>query len=589
MSADMSNESQNKPNDTPQSSPSSHSTGGAKKRTLPYRIIQKLRQTSTQEEIRQKLRLSFKGDGSEDYAEQFQQALDSGDAKTLTNHMLELKRAIELERKTKRLSYTTFKYADAFFELCQRLIERKKSIEQYQKELEIFQTEQKRKQLSPNEQIKVRQLITQLRKDLQTFQTQRDKTRELFHSLCRLRSKEIHEENSLRKSIEKYLQYVEGPQRARIEIQMKEKMKNMPYEHRVHSLQTFIQSLIQTSPSILQAEVERLIELAIDLFVNEHLDDAIAQLHKAADYQPENEEIYTLLAQCWEKKQERDKAIQNYKKACQCKPDDPKLLILLAQAYENNQKINLAILNYKKALDIQPANFALLTKLARLSFDSERWKVAIPLLLQIIDRKPHSLKTLKRLGIALIRTSEYDRGISILKNYIQRQGTDNDVDFALGLAYRSQGFYHDAFQHFKTAWSNDQTNLEFHYWYAMAHFDRGDYDEAESLARLLLQRNYEPIQTVILLAQSLRRLGKNKQAVDVIKPYIENGSKKRDLLLEYGHDCLAAGMADEAYQKLQSLVNLYPSDEEIRQAFGLACIQSKRFQEAVHYITPLAG
>ncbi|MEW6237071.1 MAG: tetratricopeptide repeat protein [Candidatus Omnitrophota bacterium] len=571
------------------SEPTPAERNGTGQRVQQKRVIDKLRQSSARRDVLKKTRMSLGEDNCAARAQEFQDALMEGDANKIENERLEIKRTLDLERKTKRMSAAAMKCAKVFLELSAHLVEQKRAVEEKQQSLSVYQSEEKRKNLNSAERIEVHNLVTQLRTLLPNYFALRDKTSGIFQTLCRMRSKEQTEESSLMRSAENYLQYVEGPQRGHLEVQIKEKMKDMPYEHRVASLKSFIENLTRLAPSIIQAEVERLLELAEEFYIEEHYDDAVAELNKAMEYRPAQEEIYSLLAKCWAQKGERERELENLAKAVECNPQNFRLVMALAEALEEDGRDLEAIPIYQKALDMQPEQFSLTAHLARLAFDRQLWKTAIPLLLKIINKKTDSLKTLRRLGIALIRTGEYDRGVSILKSVLQRGERDGQIDLNLGLAYRAKGFYSDAHRHFQAASAALPEDCESAYWLAVSHFDRGDFHETETIIRSIILRCYDPPRTSLLLSKALRRLGKTEEAAAILRTFIDHGNKEREILLEYGQVCLQAGKADEAYEKLQTLVNLHPSDEEVRLAFGLACVQSKRFQEAIRYIGPMAG
>jgi len=582
------NVSQNGAAEETPSEPTAAERNGAEQRAQK-RVIDKLRQTAVRQDVLHKARKSMSGDNCPERAQEFQAAILEGEAKKIENERLEIKRTLDLERKTKRLSSAAMKCADVFLELSDSLVKQKRAVEEKQQRLSVFQSEEKRKNLNSAEKIEVHNLVMQLRTLLQNYFVLRDRTLDIFQTLCRMRSKEQKEEASLLRSAENYLQYVEGPQRGHLEVQIKEKMKDMPYESRIASLKAFIENLARIAPSIIQAEVERLIDLAEEFYIEEHYDDAIASLNKAKEYRPAQEEVYSLLAKCWAQKGERERERENLAKAVELNPRNIRSIIALADAYEEDGRDLDAIPLYQIAIEIQPDQFSYVTHLARLAFEQQLWKTAIPLLLKIINKKADSVKTLRRLGIALVHTGEYDRGISILKSVLQRGESDGQIDMALGLAYRAKGFFSDAHRHFLAASGSLPGDSESAYWLAVSHFDRGDFYEAETIGRVLVQRSYDLSRTSLLLSKTLRRLGKADEAAAILLAFIDEGSKERELLLEYGQACLQAGNTEEAYEKLQTLANLHPSDEEARQAFGLACVQSKRFQEAIRYIGPMAG
>ncbi len=557
-----------------------------KERNRRRRMVEQMRQSFAHQDLLEKVRPPLVQKQQQEAVLEFKNVVATGDFTPIYNRWLELKRMLHIDLKTRRLSSEAQKCAHTFLKFGEHMLQSKKNLDQLQSKLKEYQSEEKRKNLEPDELIEVRNLITKLRQHLRHYPTVRDKTLDVFDQLFRLRNRDLTEEASLKQSAEKYLQYVEGPQRAHLEIQMQQKMKDMPFEKRIEALKSFIETLMQVSPSLIRAEVGRRIELATDFFINQHYDEAIQELEQARTYLPDLEEIYSLLAKCWGQKGNREKEKENLQKALEIHPTDVKTLLALAEIHEEQEEYSKVIQYYQRVVKLEPERHALVSRLARLAFENKKWKTAIPYLLQILDRHPDSKKSLRRLGIALIRIGEYERGIAILRSLLQKNIHDAEIDLALGLAYRAKEIYSDAHRCFVSAHEANPEDEETMYWLAISFYERGEYSDAEPLCKNLKERNSENLAYELIYSKILRRLGKAEEALSFLQPHLEKIRKNKEWLFEYSQVCIDAHQAEKAYPILKKLIKEHPEDEDFRNTFSQACIHTKRFGEAMEFLKP---
>ena len=260
-------------------------------RTARKKQADDLRQKSNRKELIQSIRSLLQSVQNETKSHQFEEALLNGTSKEIKNELLDVHRAIEIERKTKRLSAQTLKSIDAFEMLAGKTIQDKHTIERIQTLLEQYQSPDKRNSLTEKEKIEVRKLVYGLRQGLMCFDKIRKDTLKLCKHSFQSRSRDLGEEKTLLHSIEHYLQFVDAPQRARIETALNQKMKDLPFDSRIKSIKTFIDNLVQTSPAVKRAEADRLYEMALYFIEENHINDAIGELEKALEYAPEDRAI----------------------------------------------------------------------------------------------------------------------------------------------------------------------------------------------------------------------------------------------------------------------------------------------------------
>lgn len=543
------------------------------------------RQPSQNAEMIQSVRQAFKKALEEDPIPHFIAILKEGTLDELRNELLDIKRVLDIDGKMKRLSLKTIAAGNAFLKAAAPLLDSKKQVDRQKNELKQIQTLDKKNALLPEEKDDLRRTALQLRDVLQIHESLCGQALNFYSQYIHDRFKDLGEEAALRHSTEYYLQYVDSPQRARIEIQMREKMEGMPQERRIEALKLFIQMLVQISPSVRTAEVGRSIEMARLFREENHVDDALRELEKASEYN-ECTELFLEMAVCWKIKKERLQENASLRKAIKCDPNSIEPYLRLAQLYEEEGNAAASIPIYEKILELRPNHIPTLTHAARLAYDRKKWPLAIQWLVQLLQHKPHSQKTRMRLGIAFVQSGQIDRGLSTLQECQRRGMVEGQIDLYLGIAYRSQGHHVDAEQSFRQAVDRLPDNPEALFWLALTEFESGEYETAEKHCRLLLSKNTQNFSAMILLARSLNCLGESRQVIELLTPYVKEPKMIFGALLEYGIACMKVNQMEEAYVVFRKIINREPDNQEARNLLGQVCIQSGRFEEAMQYIAP---
>ncbi len=548
---------------------------------------EEMRQTSRRTELANSIRSILKQVKKENPVEQMRTLLSDGKADQIKSDMLDLRRNLDIDLKLKRLSQKTLTNGADFLKFSQPLINGKSQIDNLKHQLEQYKTPEKRDSLEGAEKNNLRNIVIQLRQTLQNYSLLTSQAMKLFTTYCQGRRKDMGEEAALKHSVQFYLQFLEGPQRARLSMQIKGMMEDMPFTKRIEALDKFISMIVQISPSIRDAEVGRCIEMAHHYIQEAHIDDAVKELNKALEY-GQNAEVYLELAKCWQIKGDTKEEINALKKVLQKEPEAVDPLLRLAQIQEETGNFNAAVLLYEKIIEKQPYRFRLITHLARMAFDHQLWASAIKWLTHILKEKPNSKKTIMRLGVALIRFDEIERGIVLLNGCRKKGIEDAMIDLHIGIAYYKQKHYNDAnaeFLHAVKKWPNDQEIL---YWLAQSDFDCGEYEDAERRCRSLLKSKGSTRDLAILHAKSLLRLGRVEESLLLLKPLIEKDDAPVEAMLEYGMGCLKINQVEDAYQVLKKAISVEPDNGKIRENLGLACIQSGRFAESSKYMVDAA-
>lgn len=112
---------------------------------------------------------------------------------------------------------------------------------------------------------------------------------------------------------------------------------------------------------------------------------------------------------------------------------------------------------------------------------------------------------------SMIRQQKYDDAIRIVNEGISKVGSDADLLFNRGLANYHLKKYKDAIEDFNAKLAKDPAFVEGMEWKAEALLRLKKYDEAEALAKLILERNPDSKQGQITLAVIYQEQGKKDE------------------------------------------------------------------------------
>ncbi|MGI6456305.1 MAG: tetratricopeptide repeat protein [bacterium] len=521
---------------------------------------------------------------SGEWARMVRALLEEGSPDAMNSEMLDHKRTLSLDEKRKRLSGQTLHLAQEFIQTWEHLILQTRQVQQLQFQLEYYQQPERRQFLSEQKKAELRQKVLQLRDAQEELPYLQERSRQLFEPYWQRRCHELVEEASLRAALDEYLKWVDPRVKGHLESQIRSQSEALNYEERIPTYYSFVNQLITLTPSIARADKYRLVLLGKTLLEEHNPQAAQEQFTQALRYDRRDGELYALLAECHQKKLEIDQAIGCLKKALECKPNQLRYLLTLARLFHQQRDFKNAFAYYARAFQLRPGDPALQDEFAVIAYEAEEWKTAAALLRKIHARKPESVKILRRFGIALVQSDDLEQGIQILKEVLHYADDDPQIHYFLGIAYRKLGHYQPAFEEFQFASLRQMENLDYQLAFAQAYFDQGEYKESSRLARLILSRKpgHEP--ALVLLAGTLRQQGEDSAAFDLLHQLMETGPPSLELQREYCHLCLRTEHQELAYQLLSSQIPLVEQHNDLRQLLGLACLHTRRFQEAAQWL-----
>lgn len=122
--------------------------------------------------------------------------------------------------------------------------------------------------------------------------------------------------------------------------------------------------------------------------------------------------------------------------------------------------------------------------------------------------------------------------------------------------------------------------------YTKAALLSGNKEPQKALVTLnTLPTNIQQQSEVILLkTYLLQSTGKTKESIALLNKEIKNTSQNKQLRLNLAHRLITDGKLVEAKQQFLLLTQQYPTDEDIRFALVLVCLETQQWDEAINYL-----
>ncbi len=249
-------------------------------------------------------------------------------------------------------------------------------------------------------------------------------------------------------------------------------------------------------------EFYRHFNLAYALLQNNQLPEAIEELRKALEQDPDDPQAHFALATALSGNNQEDLALEEYRKACALNPKNPGWLNHLAVSLAQNGLEDEAIDNWRKALALDPSD-------ARAESD---------------------------LGIGLFENGQTDEGYEHLRKAVDMAPTYPEGHNYLGLALAKMGHVADAVEQFKKAIELDPASAEYYFNLGFAMESQGDF--AGAIAPLKksveLDGGKNP-NCLAALADAFSKTGRIPEAVQTAHRALDQAVQEND-------DQLAAGL-----------------------------------------------
>jgi tetratricopeptide (TPR) repeat protein len=216
------------------------------------------------------------------------------------------------------------------------------------------------------------------------------------------------------------------------------------------------------------------------LAAEKRMDDAIKEIQKAIDRDPQRSELKLALAKYYFRAERYDDALVIYRALLTQDPRSPGLLFQMAETQRRKGDLNAAAETFRRCSQSSPSDTLCLTQLALILDGTGKKEQAGPIYEQILKIRPDSPVALNNL--AMIKADEgvdLDQALTMSQRARQQMPNEPEVNDTLGWIYVKKNLSEDAIRVFKDLTTQVPGNPTFHYHYGMALLQRGDKPSAK--------------------------------------------------------------------------------------------------------------
>jgi tetratricopeptide (TPR) repeat protein len=220
------------------------------------------------------------------------------------------------------------------------------------------------------------------------------------------------------------------------------------------------------------------------------MDDAIAQVKKSIQAEPDRRDLRMALGNLYVRAQKYDDAIALFKELSDKDPRSADLLFRLGETYRRKGDLNTAMDAFRRASQAAPNDTASLLQLGLLMDGTGKREQAKPIYEQILRIQPDHPVALNNL--AYIKAEEgvdLDQALTMAQRARQKMPNSTDIADTLGWIYIKKNLSEDAVRVFSELVSKEPKNPTFRYHYGMALMQKGDKIAAKRELEAALQSN----------------------------------------------------------------------------------------------------
>lgn len=374
----------------------------------------------------------------------------------------------------------------------------------------------------------------------------------------------------------------------------------------------FTNKLIQSLSSIKKAvELDssklEYYELMSDIYsAAKNYDSAITVLEKAAEFEPDNVNLYYKLARLYEISKPLE-AISVYEKLIEIVGPEWNLLIRIGELYEKLGNNELALKAISRLLEIDPSNNQLKTLLIDFNQRAGYYEEAIQIADDLLEINPHDITVREKKALILIQQEDWeaasdefnfiiedenvnlDAKINIAASYFDKSMTDSSllpvaknlfesidkdttdwqVKMYLGAIAFSEGKDSLAIENFRFVTENANWNVQAWIRLGGLLFDNRKYEEASKIMYEAVESFPEDFAVNFILGLSLAQLNQQEDAEGYLQKAVELNPNDLNALSAYGYTLSQLKKNDEAIRYLKHALRIDPDDVNLIGTLGL--------------------
>jgi tetratricopeptide (TPR) repeat protein len=220
------------------------------------------------------------------------------------------------------------------------------------------------------------------------------------------------------------------------------------------------------------------------------MQDAIREVQKASDKEPQRMDLKLFVANLDVRDGHFDDAIKIYQMLLEKQPKSSALLRALAETQRRKGDLNGAIDNFRRCSQEAPNDTTCLMLLGLLMEGTGKHDQAKPIYEQILKIRPDDALALNNLAFAKAEEGvDLDQALTMAQRAVQKAPGNSRIADTLGWIYIKKSLTDDAVRVFRDLVVKEPNNYQFHYHYGMALLQKGDKPSARRELETALKDN----------------------------------------------------------------------------------------------------
>lgn len=237
-------------------------------------------------------------------------------------------------------------------------------------------------------------------------------------------------------------------------------------------------------------DIRGLVGVVETLASQERMNEAIQQMQKAVEAEPNRRDFNTALGNLYVRAERYDEAVQVFNALVAKEPKAGDLLFRLGETYRRKGDINLAIDTFRKASQANPNDSASLLQLGLLMEGTGHRDQAKPIYEQILRIDPSHAVALNNLAFAKAEEGvDLDEALRLAQRARQAMPGSSDIADTLGWVYIKKQLTPEAIRVFSDLVKQSPNNALYRYHYGMALSQKGDKAAARREYEAALRNN----------------------------------------------------------------------------------------------------
>lgn len=295
-------------------------------------------------------------------------------------------------------------------------------------------------------------------------------------------------------------------------------------------------------------------------------DEAIETAKKVVELSPSDAEAYLNLGQVYMNYQQYDDGLAAYRGALRLSPDEPDYYRQYGQALQGQDRLGEAQDAYRKMLDTAKEDETRLQAVASLSQIHLREGKLESLLSEFQGRvrsTPKRLAAYEELAAIHVQAGDTARSLEVLENGFNSVDDKGAALKSLVRATFDAQDFEKVVRYFEEliALSGKASAFEYDH-LGQVYAQLGDIDKARATWQRIVDEDKDNPKAYITLAKALREAGFSEEASAATEAALEKDPHNFMLRFEYAQELAGQEEMGKAYEQLQTLLDLGPSDAD---------------------------